>query len=192
MTQKETVLPNLNGGTTSQPGSNHNVAAIADNNDNDGGVDNNDNHLFSAHIMTSWFYYIVSNKKLLTKDKQKRKSTNTFIRLILLEPSRNLLGDFPLSSLPLSAVKKLDADSCVCSPVISTHTPISKWFCNICKTKTNTNFIPHNLINYEVPAGIKTTHTLPIRSQIYAEVHNCPIINIYCVFKMSQFDQHEM
>lgn len=108
------------------------------------------------------FYIFTNKQKLLTKDRQDRKSTNTFIRLILLEPSRNLLGDFPLSSLLLSAVKKLDADSCVWSPVTSTHTPISKWFCNICKTKTKTNFIPHNVVYYTVSAGIKTTETLPI------------------------------
>ena len=61
------------GGRTGQLGSNHEVAAAAAAAaDDDGGGDgNNDNHLFSAHIISSWFSSVFNNtQKSLTKNKQ--------------------------------------------------------------------------------------------------------------------------
>lgn len=47
-------------------------------------------------------------------------------------PSRDLLGDLPLSSLPaLSDGNRLLVDSWLCNPVVSSHTPSSRWFCRI-------------------------------------------------------------
>jgi hypothetical protein len=71
MTQKETELPNLYGERRGQLHSNHKVAAAAD---DDGADDNNDNHLFSAHIMSSWFSSLFNNtQKSLTKKQTGKK-----------------------------------------------------------------------------------------------------------------------
>lgn len=52
-----TELPKLYGGRAGQLGSKHRVAVVAD----DGGDDNNDYHLLSAHIMSSWFSSVFNN-----------------------------------------------------------------------------------------------------------------------------------
>jgi hypothetical protein len=64
-----TELPNFYGGRTGQLGSNHRVAAVAD--------DNNDNHLLSAHIMSSWFLLFLIIHKNHVKNTNKTENPLT-------------------------------------------------------------------------------------------------------------------